>query len=337
MQKLPKPLSTAFGANDNGNKPLMAGSHTRITFASARKGSELITNNDDYLSRIGSFDRNSKMRVNGAVTQDDLVKFMGANTLDWTEKEKQKVATGIKFFKDLSAQLKLPLPDEVFFVKTTGAEEGGAAYTRANAIFFPQNFLSVPQDRLNWVVAHEFFHVLTRANPGLREQLYDAIGFKKIGEVELPPFLKDHKISNPDAPVYDHAIELQVKGKPHWGVPVIYSEKDFDAAEGKTFFQYLVFKLLLVEKDEKPPESVRHAFNSKSARLYAPEEVTGFFEQVGRNTGYIIHPEEILAENFVHMLVGTPKLPNPEITAKMSRIIRDYDAAPKPKQQKIEP
>lgn len=339
VKKSPKALSVSFtaGAAGNDNASLMAGSRTRVTFASAQKGSELITDNDDYLSRIGSFDRNSKMRVNGDVTQADLVRFMGANTLEWTEAEKQKIETGIKLFRQISAHLNLPLPEEVFFVKTTGKEEAGAAYTRANAIFFPVTFLQVPQDRLNWVVAHEFFHVLTRANPALREKLYEAIGFKKSGEVELPPFLKEHKISNPDAPVYDHVIELQVAGKPHWAVPVIYSERDFDAAEGKTFFQYLVFKLLAVEKDGAPMDSVRKSFAGKDARLYAPGEVDGFFEQVGKNTNYIIHPEEILAENFVHMLMKTPKLPNPEITAKMSRIILDHDAAPKPRQRGQKP
>ena len=33
-------------------------------------------------------------------------------------------------------------------------------------------------------------------------------------------------------------------------------------------------------------------------------ESAGFFEQVGRNTGYIIHPDEILAENFVKLAIG---------------------------------
>lgn len=327
VQENPKSLSASFGANDN--RTLMAGSQTRVTFASKQKGSELITDNDDYLSRIGSFDRNSKMRVNGDVTQNDLVRFMGANTLEWTEQEKKKITIGINLFRQMAAQYNLPLPEEVFFVKTTGNEEGGAAYTRANAIFFPKKFIEVPQDRLNFVVAHEFFHVLSRTNPELRDKLYEVIGFKNSGEVELPPFLKEHKISNPDAPVHRHVIEVQVNGKPHWGVPLIYSERDFDAEEGKTFFQYLVHKLLVVEKDGRPFDEVRKSFDGKNARLYAPDEVDGYFEQVGRNTGYMIHPEEILAENFVHMLMKTPNLPNPEITARISRVLKDHDAAPK--------
>jgi hypothetical protein len=309
---------------------LMAGRGTKVTFATAKKGAAIITANDDYLSRISPFDCQSKMQTNAAVTQDDLVRFMGANTLEWRKEEKQKVAAAIDIFRGLSAALSLPLPPEVFFVKTTGKEEGGAAYTRANAIFFPASFLKMGQERLNWFVFHELFHVLTRANPPLREQLYEIIGFKKCGEVELPPALAARKISNPDAPVYDHVIEVQVDGKDHWGVPIIYSEKDFDAARGKTFFDYLVFKLLLAEKDQRPVEDIRTAFNEGGALLRAPGAVKGFFEQVGRNTDYIIHPEEILAENFVHMLVQTPGLQSPEITARIRDVIRNYNGPAKP-------
>jgi deoxyribodipyrimidine photo-lyase len=39
-----------------------------------------------------------------------------------------------------------------------------------------------------------------------------------------------------------------------------------------------------------------------------PEGAAGFFEQVGRNTGYLIHPEEILADNF-ELLVAADRRP----------------------------
>lgn len=252
---------------------------------------------------------------------------MGQNTLEWTPEEKEKVKTGLQLFENLSSDLSLSLPEEVFFVKTTGKEEGGGAYTRANAIFIPENFLAHPQKTMNWVVCHEFFHVLTRENPALREQLYQIIGFEKCGEIELPDDLEALKISNPDAPVYDHVIKLHVNGEDHWGVPVIYSEREFDAAEGKTFFDYLTFKLLLTRSEASPGIGIRKAFNANSAGLYSPEDVHGFFEQVGENTNYIIHPEEILAENFVHMLMQTKDLKSPEITDKMRQTIIQYNSA----------
>ncbi|MAE51976.1 MAG: hypothetical protein CMH27_09200 [Micavibrio sp.] len=305
----------------------MAAQNINTVFATAQKGKDLITNEDDYLKRLSPFDRQSKMQSNKKVTQQDFITFMGQHTLEWSAEERDKVQRGINLFKDLSSDLSLKLPEDTFFVKTTGKEEGGGAYTRANAIFIPQNFLEHPQDTIDWVVCHEFFHVLTRENPALRENLYQLIGFEKCGEVELPADLEALKISNPDAPIYDHVIKVQSDGVDHWGVPVIYSEREFDESEGKTFFDYLTFKLLLTKCEDNKKADIKTAFNTSAYGLQAPKDVRGFFEQIGNNTNYIIHPEEILAENFVHMLMQTKDLKNPEIPDKMRQTIIKHGKA----------
>ena len=55
--------------------------------------------------------------------------------------------------------------------------------------------------------------------------------------------------------------------------------------------------------------------------LASPEEVSGFFEQVGRNTKYVIHPEEILADNFALLILDEHNVPSPEILQKMRLIL----------------
>lgn len=50
-------------------------------------------------------------------------------------------------------------------------------------------------------------------------------------------------------------------------------------------------------------------------------QVSGFFEQVGRNTNYVIHPEEILADNFSLLILGERRVPSPEILEKMQGIL----------------
>ena len=47
----------------------------------------------------------------------------------------------------------------------------------------------------------------------------------------------------------------------------------------------------------------------------------GFYEQIGRNTGYIIHPEETLANNFVHLMLKKQDLKNPEIPKKIEQLL----------------
>ena len=101
----------------------------------------------------------------------------------------------------------------MLFIKTTGNEEGGAAYTRANAIVLPEAEMTAPVEKIRKTISHELFHVLSRANPDLREKLYAAIGFVKCDEVAFPLELKSRKLTNPDAPKNDHCILLQVGDK----------------------------------------------------------------------------------------------------------------------------
>jgi hypothetical protein len=49
--------------------------------------------------------------------------------------------------------------------------------------------------------------------------------------------------------------------------------------------------------------------------------VSGFYEQVGRNTEYIIHPEEILADNFAMLVMGDQNVPSPEILRKVQGVL----------------
>ena len=49
--------------------------------------------------------------------------------------------------------------------------------------------------------------------------------------------------------------------------------------------------------------------------------VTGYTERIGGNTGYIIHPEEIMADNFVIAIRQKKDVPNPEIPAGVIDIL----------------
>ena len=52
-------------------------------------------------------------------------------------------------------------------------------------------------------------------------------------------------------------------------------------------------------------------------------ELSGFVEQIGRNTGYIIHPEEILAENFAQLATGeNDQGPSPEIHQRLLQALQ---------------
>ena len=91
--------------------------------------------------------------------------------LEWNDAEKRNITSSFQGIHKTLEAMALPLPKEVLIIKTTGKEEGGAAYTRANAIVLPQADLKAPVDRIQKTISHEIFHIMSRANPSLRERL----------------------------------------------------------------------------------------------------------------------------------------------------------------------
>jgi hypothetical protein len=94
-----------------------------------------------------------------------------------------------------------------------------------------------------------------------------------------------------------------------WAVPILFSKSGrYDPSRGGEFFDYLEFKFLVVQKADS------HAtYDPSRITSLDASQLQDFYEQVGRNTDYIVHPEEIIADNFEFLLIGKPNLPSPEI------------------------
>jgi hypothetical protein len=295
---------------------------TTVEFATVEDAKEILTTSDDFVQRMSPFDRAARLKTDKSVAEKDYLEFVGKNVLQWNDAEKQKVTSVLSSIQKKIEDLALSFPKRVFLVKTTGAEEGGAAYTRANAVILPQAEIALPSAYLRKMICHELFHVLTRANPELREKLYTAIGFVKCDEVEFPAELKSRKITNPDAPANDHCILLKIDGKESWAIPILLSRSEkYDTARGGEFLNYLQFQFLVVERQGAAPE-VKPAYESGKPKLASLRQVSGFMEQVGRNTDYFIHPEEILADNFAILILEQRGTPSPEIIKKMEEVLK---------------
>jgi hypothetical protein len=75
----------------------------------------------------------------------------------------------------------------------------------------------------------------------------------------------------------------------------------------------------VIEKGAQPHSKV--VFENSTPKLVGLQAVTGFFEQVGRNTQYIIHPEEIVADNFTVLILGEQNVPSPEVLEKIRKVL----------------
>ena len=100
------------------------------------------------------------------------------------------------------------------------------------------------------------------------------------------------------------------------------STEKYNAEQGGEFLDYLRFQFLLVERDEDS-SSVKPLYDDHWPRLAVMPEVSGFFEQVGNNTEYIFHPEEILADNFALLVLRARNLRSPSIVKKLRGVLHE--------------
>jgi hypothetical protein len=290
-----------------------AGAH-EIRFASIETARAVLGARDEFVSQLSPFDRAARLGSANEVAEAEYLAFVTAAAREWAPDERARLTAAFAAIEPKLAELLPELDAPILLVKTSGEEEGGAGYTRGNAVMLP----NAHQDELTLqrLLAHEIFHVASRNNPALKRALYNTIGFALCGEVVLPPKLAARKMTNPDAPVNEDCIRLNVDGDDVWGMPILLSrEERFDPAAGQPFFGYLTLSILLVDRAD--PAAARPLLRDGSPVLVPFNRAGGFFEQVGNNTNYTIHAEEILASNFELLVTGAQNVPSPVVLERM--------------------
>ncbi|QRV24352.1 hypothetical protein [Marinomonas foliarum] len=291
-------------------------SQTNLQFLSQKEAKEILTAEDDFISRLSIFDMSSRMKTDQDVSKEEFLKFVSDSALNWRDNETLRVTQAFRGITNQLERLNVELPAVIQVILTSGKEEGNAAYTRGNAIILQREKLW-SEIELTRLMAHEIFHIYTRNNPSQKDALYRVIGFYSIPEVEFPLGLKDRKITNPDAPLNNYAIKVTIHNSQMWVAPILFSSTPrYMTDKGGEFFNYLVLKLLVL-KDDKGID----VYSPNNPRIVGLLEVKGYFEQVGKNTNYIIHPEEILADNFALMVLDTPDIPSPEIINQIRKVL----------------
>jgi hypothetical protein len=284
-----------------------------------KQGRQILGSVDDYVSRMGVFDRMLRLKTARTVSEREFLDFAMDNVLSWTAEEKERVGAIVASLAGELEKLDAPFPSRVLLVRTTGREDEGMAYTRANAVMLSPRSLGATDAELGGLLAHEFFHVLTRHDRALRARAYRIIGFHLCAEITLPARLAPIRITNPDAPLNDAFIEVVADGETVPAMPVLLSRSPkFDPAIGRDIVDYWMVKLLLLEAADATG-GMRPVLRDGEPVLLEISDVSGFSEQIGGNTRYVIHPEEILADNFALMVTGR-SVESPEVLRKLREL-----------------
>jgi hypothetical protein len=229
---------------------------------------------------------------------DAYKKLLQEDVMDFTAEEQAHLKKIFTKALDYCAKIKpdLNLP-EIHLIKTKGAYYGPSVYyTREHCIVIPAPQIG-NEKSLFRTMLHEIFHVYSRFNKDKRDALYAEIGYQKLDKLELSPFLKQRIIYNPDGVDVRYAIEVQdSSGRSFKAIPAIYSR--FSSYRMMPLLSTFLFQLFEVEE----VDGVWKVVNDGPG--YSQDQVSNYWNQIGENTQYTIHPDEVLADNFVFLAIA---------------------------------
>ena len=284
--------------------------------ATLEEAKQLMGAEDSYTLNRSPFDIVSRLQ-NTQGTAEELKVYALQELREWNDEEKKVIQAITEDLNDSiqKYQYHLPLPKEIMLVKSTLKDEGGAGgYTRSNWIALTDKLIShMGEEGQKTILLHELFHVLTRNSLDFKKEMYQTIGFTVLDEeLEHPKDLWDMHISNPDVGRYDSYATFTIEGKPQKCAMYLYSDRPYTTG---SFFQYLNIGFIPYDENMKPIQ-----IDGKTM-TYSLEQISDFYEKVGKNTRYIINPEEILADNFVIAFNNKTDVPTPELTEKIRNIL----------------
>lgn len=253
---------------------------------------------DAYTKALTPFDLSIRLDKPTGATEIDYLRRAAAAVHNWPAAEATELENAFKAVETyvVSQKLKLGLPRVIQMIKTDGSEEFGAeGYTRGARIMLN----TAAQPVTAHLVAHELFHVISRANPALRDRVYAVFGFQPCNPIDLATALNGRGITNPDCPVVEHSVELPFAGRQVPFALVLYSKKTFQSGAG--LGEYAALGLIALKGDGKDKEPL---VTDGAFVVHELGEMPEFFKKVGTNTQYLLHPEEISAEHFAMLVVG---------------------------------
>jgi len=302
----------------------------KICFLIKKEASYIIEKNRLYFKNFSRFDKESR-GFKEKVDTDEISNYYKNQIIPWKDYEIENI---LESFQIIFRELKnhhYNFPEQINLILTTGLEEGHACYCLKNAIIFSEEKANFNTQDISSLMRHELFHIYSQKNPEVRKRLYNLIGFRLCDPIGFPEQIKDYTITNPDT--YDNPCYISLPTGYYY--PFLYSPKNFGEPlideqyrenwrgppkKKPTFFDYITFGLLKINLDNNGvPIPI---LNGKNTQIFDPKDLNEYYDKIKNNTGYIIHPEEIMAENFQLLLSNSKyQIRYKDILEQMNKIM----------------
>ncbi len=300
--------------NDRPSRRAMLPIGRQLVFLDSARAARAILDDDavGFFTKISTLDMSLQMKRNypADVPRDSILgdyqQFLEQDVTHFSPGERVLLEKIFSKIEQLCAHLSPDVfPEKVELIKTKGRHYGnGVYYTRENRIVLPANELQSPNEAaLREVLIHEIFHIYSRQHPGKRRALYALIGFRELDDVlVLPGAIKSRLLLNPDGVDTGVAILLAVaNGDTTLTVPLITANAPAYLPSRPNYFEYIDFNLYPIQMQVNGYQVITDSLGRSPLRV---NELPDFFRQITDNTFYIIHPDEILADNFKWLVLA---------------------------------
>jgi len=281
---------------------------TEFKFADKETAIAILTANDEYLSDMKPIE--IALQVGSPTadkTKEDLKAHYAANVIAWPEAEEALMKALLVTHKKKLEKIAHMMPETVYFIKVTDAVESGIPHTRGNAFVSPARRTSISTK----LFFHQIFHILSRHNRIKRASLYNIIGFRPC-YFQPTEEVDKYTIRNPEAPFTEFFLPVEINDRDTFVMNYLHTTYDgFDPTVERGFDGHISGDLIEVTVDNGICKPVINA--SGEPNIFKHEDVPDYYEKVGHNTNFDIHPEEIIADNFAFLMMNTKDLINPEI------------------------
>lgn len=184
-----------------------------LVFAQPKQAEAILYKVDDYVLAMHPSERALAMKSAEPVSQDAYLRFLADNVLAWTGDEREKLTTAMRILDAWLDACRINAMGCLILIKTTEKEMYNCAYTRSNAIILPESKLQAYSDPVDLakLLAHEYFHILTRTFPGLRSELYRLIGFHPLDTKDFAFMVSRYRCSGKHAVDAKEVIIQKIK------------------------------------------------------------------------------------------------------------------------------
>lgn len=284
---------------------------------------QVLSQKDTFITSLSPLDRQIRVGSRVPISEKAALKHIAGQALNWQINELHRLHSIVKQLAVKLTNFPLNLPSKIGLIKTTGKEEAHAAHCRQNSIVLPQRVLQQRDKQLEFLLAHELFHILSRNNKALRQRLYAVIGFELCEPMQITPPLAQRQITNPDAPNEHYRIRLKHNDRTIQVMPILLWKTETNKLDKQRgLFDSLEAGWLEVIPNNRSWRVVEH---QGEPVIHTFADLPALQRKIGRNTTYVIHPEEILADNFAHLIMQTKNLPDPQIVQEMTKLFLRHE------------